>query len=379
MLDLLDVVELSQSSRRTTEEGFLEAQASFARPGIQPYSIDELNRDKLPERFQSAPVGTIIRMFRPPKEVFDKDAMKSFANTPLTLGHPPTGRIDRSNFKDLQVGFSGSNVVRKSGQVQGKILVQDEAAVALINQGIEQISAGYRVEIEDKEGTDPNFGPYDIVQRKIRVNHLAIVDRGRAGNSVRIHDHKKESSEMSLVKRTFEGITIELTDQGAQVLDKLEAKNQDLQTLLDSGNGEVTELRKKLSETEAALDVERKQQLSDEQIDKRVAERIALADEAKAIFAEVEVNSKSDQDIKAQVLTHVLGDSFSLEGKDENYVNGAFAALKVKAEETPGRGLQNLADRMKPNTDKKQDLKDWRAPVIAAHQAKLDAHKQGKE
>ena len=184
---------------------------------------------------------------------------------------------------------------------------------------------------------------------------------------------------MSLTKKEFEGITIELTDQGVQAVEKLEAKIDCLQTLADSKDGEIKTLTDKVSETEAALDVAKKQQLTDADVEALVTERVALTDSAKALFDKVETEGKSPREIKEQVINHHLNDSIDLTDKDDAYVNASFATLQATAKKTPGKGLLTLADSLKPAPKKETTLNDWRQPVIAAHQNKMDAFKGSKE
>ena len=66
---LFDTVDATGA--RLTQDGYLVAEANVARTGIQLYSAAELGMDGEP--------GKVVRVYRPPDEVFNKDAMASYA------------------------------------------------------------------------------------------------------------------------------------------------------------------------------------------------------------------------------------------------------------------------------------------------------------
>ena len=77
------------TTRRITDEGFLEVTAKVGRPGIQEYVKGFDFKDaKLPKHIAEKPDGTIIRLLRPETEVFDSESMASFEGKPVTNKHP---------------------------------------------------------------------------------------------------------------------------------------------------------------------------------------------------------------------------------------------------------------------------------------------------
>src|SRR5690554_6543345 len=87
------------SNARRTADGYLVAEARVARTGIQEYLASELElTDRDPD--------TIIRVYRPPEEVFSKDTMRSFAYRPMTNDHP-TESVSADNWRDVAVGQTG--------------------------------------------------------------------------------------------------------------------------------------------------------------------------------------------------------------------------------------------------------------------------------
>ena len=159
------------SGSETTDEGYLRVWARTARTGTQLYRRAD---------------GSEVREYRPPEEVSKPDSLASFGMKPATWLHPPT-LLDAANTKKFQVGYSGSQVRYNDGFVEVALVVTDSESIEKIKRGdAAEVSAGYRVDYDDTPGFTPEGESYDGVQRNIRVNHIAIVPRGRAGPEVRL-------------------------------------------------------------------------------------------------------------------------------------------------------------------------------------------------
>jgi hypothetical protein len=108
---------------------------------------------------------------------------------PVTNDHPPDG-VDIGNIRALQKGHA-HNVRRGSGEesdlLLADLIITDPVLIDLIMEGKREISCGYTYELCEENGT--------YIQRKIRGNHVAVVDAGRAGSRVSIKDHKATISE----------------------------------------------------------------------------------------------------------------------------------------------------------------------------------------
>ncbi|HIK42168.1 DUF2213 domain-containing protein [Thermoleptolyngbya sp. M55_K2018_002] len=115
-------------------------------------------------------------------ELFAPTWLDSIATAPVTLRHPPEP-VTPANFKKYAVGMSGSKVIARqdAGLVDVLFTVADSEAIAAIKDGTaREVSAGYSVRIE--KGDDGK-----LYQKDRYGNHLAIVPKGRAGESVRLH------------------------------------------------------------------------------------------------------------------------------------------------------------------------------------------------
>ncbi|MBR5962241.1 MAG: DUF2213 domain-containing protein [Clostridia bacterium] len=175
---------LSENISRREPEGYLLClNVPVARTGIQEYTNSELRI----QNSELSPVGgnELIPVFRPEEEVFSPETVASFEGMPVTNDHPPEG-VDVSNIRALQKGHA-HNVRRGSGEesdlLLADLIITDPALItAILEEGKREISCGYTYELCRENG--------QYIQRKIRGNHVAVVDAGRAGSRVSIKDRK---------------------------------------------------------------------------------------------------------------------------------------------------------------------------------------------
>lgn len=169
---------LSENISRREPEGYLLClNVPVARTGIQEYLPEELS---LPPA--AAPPGSLIPVQRPASEVFSPETVASFEGMPVTDDHPPDG-VDIDNIRRLQAGHA-HHVRRGSGAdadlLLADLIITDPGLIDKILSGKREISCGYNYELREENG--------QYIQRKIRGNHIAVVDAGRAGKRVSIHD-----------------------------------------------------------------------------------------------------------------------------------------------------------------------------------------------
>ncbi|MCC5618177.1 DUF2213 domain-containing protein [Nostoc sp. CHAB 5836] len=152
-----------------TDEGYFRAEAVFARDGILEYRT---------------PDGGVRRELRTPEA--NKKALTGFGLKPISLEHPPV-LIDSLNAKEYSVGLSDSTVFYDpSGFVRGVITVLDSVAVNSIREKKTlQISAGYKCNIDPTPGVWQGQR-YDAIQTDLEINHIALTQKGRAGDNVKI-------------------------------------------------------------------------------------------------------------------------------------------------------------------------------------------------
>ncbi len=323
---------------RRTADGYLVATAKCVRVGIQLYTGDELGKPEM----------KLVRVYRPADEVFAKDSLQSFSHAPITINHPME-QVTADNWKALSVGEVSTAAKKVDDWVELPLIFKDAAAIAQIESGKRELSAGYVADFDFTAGVTPSGEPYDAVQRSIRINHLALVDKARAGSQARVGDSagnwgaapitptpEKETRAMSDALRTVvvDGLTVQTTDQGAQAIEKLQKAVADAQTKLADAEAKAKADLEKKDEEIGTLKADKKK-LEDAapkpaDIDRMVADRAALVTAAKAVDEKIVTDGKSDADIRKAVVTARLGDEAVKDVSDAE-ITGMFKALTKDA------------------------------------------------
>lgn len=309
---------------RTTSDGYLVGEAPVARAGVQVYAGYEVGRPDL----------AVVRVYRPPEEVFSQDALRSYAHRPITVGHP-SEKVTADNWKDLAAGQTGDEVVRDGDVVRVPLVLMDANAIRKHQTGVRELSMGYDAEIEFSDGTTPDGDAYDAIQRNQRMNHLALVARARGGERLRLGDETDDggttmTTEASKLRTvTLDGLPIETTDAGAKAIERLQGDVQTArQALTDAETNHATAIQakdKEIAQKDAEIDELKGKILTDEQLDERVKTRADLLDAARKV-ADADYAGKTDAEIRRLAVATRLGDA-AVKDKTEAYVDARFEIL----------------------------------------------------
>ncbi|MDW9473153.1 DUF2213 domain-containing protein [Sinorhizobium meliloti] len=350
---------------RRTADGYLVADVRTARTGIQLYAGHEVGKPEM----------ATVNVYRPEDQVFDKASLGSYAHKPVTNDHPDEA-VTADNWKSLSVGQIGDEVARDGEFVRVPLIVMDGATISEIEGGKRELSAGYTCDLSWEPGTTPEGEKYDAIQKDIRINHVAIVQRGRAGSEARIGDGAgkwgvspvntqiadERIPKMDLRKILVDGLTVETTDQGAQAITKLQ---KDLESsaakFADAEKAHQTALAAKdaeLAKKDAEIDALKGKILSDADLDKRVQARADLITKAHTIAKDVKTEGLSDPAIRKAVVVAKLGDA-AVADKSEAYIDARFDMLVEDASKNGAdpfrtvvqQGLSQVSDADKGVTD----------------------------
>lgn len=270
--------------RHTTPEGFLICTAvPIARTGEYEYDAAE----GMSPGIEPGPNGRIVSR-REEAEVFAPAALASFEGKPVTLGHPPVEEVTPDDWKQYAVGHV-TNVRRGEGdnadKVVADLVISDAAAIEAINGGLREVSCGYDVTVEQVE-------PGVERQTRIRGNHVALVDAGRAGPECAIKDSKGGVARMD--KEVKEG-SLFSWDQVKEMLGMLLGKGGATETVTTETTetsadackdaDEIDELKARIAELEAerdALRAELEGEAETELIDEEIIETGAVEEKTDA-------------------------------------------------------------------------------------------------
>jgi len=338
------------SNTRLTRDGYLVASVLCARTGIQDYLGVEVGRPEIP----------VVHVYRPESAVFAKDSLSTFVGKPTTNDHPPA-QVTADNWKEYAVGSIGEEVLREGEYIRVPITLMDAAVIKAVQDGKREISMGYEMDLTWESGQTPDGHAYDAVMSNLKMNHLAIVDRGRAGSKARIGDESPKSwgvaplvtdGKPSMTRKiVIDGITIETTDQGAEALQKLQTQNQILtdaaKTAQTAHDAAIAAKDKELATKDAEIDALKKAALTDAQLDAKVQARAALISKAQKLAKDADFAGKSDIDIMTAAVTAVRG-ADAVKDKSPAYIEAAFD-LAVDAK--PDQFRQDMQGRDKQSAN----------------------------
>lgn len=345
---------LTLDAPRRTSDGYLAVRAKAARAGVYDYLAGEVGA---PDTFKATDT---VKIYRDAAEVFAADSVKSFVGRPITNGHPREA-VTAANWRDHARGVT-MGALRDGEYLAFDLTVFDAATIADIEAGKRELSNGYQCQLDWTPGTAPDGTAYDARQTQIRGNHVALVDRGRAGPNCAIKDGEKfslcDANPAALAAFTtkepvmagtivVDGLPVSLADETAvrAVLEKKDAAISAAQTSLADANTKIGTLTGEKTALETQL-ADAKKELDPATLDRRVADRAALIAQAKAVLPTLATDGVTDADIRKAVVQAKIGDS----AKDmaDEAIAGAFAVLTKDAK--PGSTVVNIG-AARPITD----------------------------
>lgn len=331
------------SKREYTPEGFLVVPARISRTGIQDYFAGELDNE-------STEPMKVVRLFRPAEEVFSQDSIDSLKNKTITDDHPQES-VDAENCKTVSVGHSGSEIVQDGDFLTADFHITDADTIKKIEQGKVEVSVGYSSDIEYIEGVTDTGDKYDAIQRNIRGNHIAIVEKGRAGSLVKISDNLKKDSTM---KVNINDVDFEFEDQAGQAVISLQRKLRDAEAELEKKKVEdedEEEAKKKLEdedekkevkdmdEMKAKLDDAKSKILTDSQVENLLNDRIKFIEDAKKV-SDVDLSGKTKEEIVKAIVADKCP-KVNIEDSSKEYLQTRFDILVEDAGSSQTHILDN--------------------------------------
>lgn len=332
-MQFTDAVAVEGKPRRSAD-GYLIATAKCVRTGIQLYAGDEVGK----------PDMKVVRVYRAPEQVSDAASLQTFSHAPITVDHPAE-MVTADNVKSLAVGEVSTAAKWDGEWVTLPLILKDAAAIQSVEGGKRELSAGYVCELDFTPGVTADGQAFDAQQKNIKINHLALVDRARAGSKARIGDGAwgampmdeatpEKDPPMTLKTVTVDGIPVEVTDQGAIVIATLQKRLDDANAasakVLTDHAAALAAKDADLAKKDAEIDALKGKVLDQAAIDKLVAGRAGLVALAGKIAKDVKTDGLSDADIRKAVVTAKLGDA-AVKDKPQAYIDARFDILAEDA------------------------------------------------
>ena len=335
------------------ENGFLVDTPVVARLGVQVYYMKD---------------GRTVREFRPADEVFKDESLASYQGKPMTLDHV---FVNSENAKEVVVGSVTGKAEPLGSSVVAPIVVYDNTAIQEAMAGnAKELSVGYSAILDETPGWgDPITGEYvlksdgdqfdapegwqefDAIQRDIKVNHLAMVYRGRAGIAKLNMDGEQENpytTDVDINKEDKQEM-IKIKLDGAQefeVAPEIASHIESLNAKADTAIAERDALKAKVDAMPA-------------EIEAAVAKAKADADALAALVAvAAEAGVKADgldaKGIKVAYVKEVSG--LDVSEKSDAYIDAAFDIAKESDKMAEVRKATTASDKSdSANEPKKLD------------------------
>ena len=297
-----------------TDEGYLKVWCKAARVGTQLYTRGD---------------GTQVREYRPEDEVSNPDSLASFGMKAVTLNHPKV-LLDSKTTKLHQVGHAGSHVRFSDGFVEVALVITDQDAIDAVQRGdAQEVSAGYRVDYDPTPGVTPDGESYDGIQRNIKVNHIALVARARAGREARLLldscdrndavadvEPPSNSPVISMARITLDGLDIELPADAAGAVQSFVKETgrvqADLQQKLDAQEEKIQAVVTEKTEAQDRIDASQERIA---ELEKQLAEAVAASEQRDDA---AEINDAVNKRLEAlNKFAPIMPEDYKFDGEDE--------------------------------------------------------------
>ena len=256
------------------------------RDGIQEYLGLELGLKPFDKKF---------RVYRPPEEI--QKINDSMVGLPIINNHvEPEGEIK----EDIIHGkiLTSSIIDKKNDKLMSSVAISNtvdlnDKMLKLVADGKRELSLGYRVELKPSENDDYDFTQH-VLDEADAVHHLALVDKGRCGNTCKIKDSKEVI--MFIKDGKLDIDFIKSVGQAIKALDSAQTK----EVLVALNVVDADEAEKDMAEKKKEIeDMESEKKKTDECMKKKDEELQKTKDELEKEKEKKQENKMSDADMIA--------------------------------------------------------------------------------
>lgn len=163
----------------------------ISRTGIFPYAGWQINDELPPDK--------IFMVYRPFEELSRPETIESFNGIPFIEDHEMIGKGYTPVDSRTAAGTLFAPYVQGI-DLFGDIVVYSESVQNSISNGKQELSLGYLCVYEPEKGVFEGER-YDFKQTNILGNHIALVEKGRMGSTVRVQDSNGTSRIVDLKQR----------------------------------------------------------------------------------------------------------------------------------------------------------------------------------
>ena len=317
-LDLTTIDSKAIKYEIDADSGFMQVIGVCARSGVQQYMGSELG-------LSGDDAIKVFNVYRPKDEVVA--SLSTYNGAIITDDHPVDGIVTTDSYSALSKGSaSEAKHFQRNGElfILAKATITNQDTIESIKKGKRELSAGYTRDLVKEKGVY-NGESYDFVQKNIKVNHIAIVDEGRCGNTCKLNLDKKGVTNM--IKIQVDGKNVSMSENEVEkYIDELKTSNDALKISADEAVSEKEETKKELdaeisSKSELVNQIAELSSKLSEMITMEEAE--AISEDAKEIeedakVLEIETKEKSNDAKMKEILNSISNNKHSFDAMDKS-------------------------------------------------------------
>lgn len=325
-----DRVSYGITKRTYTDEGFLIVPGRVARSGIQQYLASELGlMDRDPNE--------LINVYRPSDEVFNVDSLASYEASDVTLEHP-SEMVNASNYNSTSVGVVHGVAVKDDDFVLANLIIKSKDAVEAVESGKVQLSAGYTALYDNSPGVTEDGQSYEFVQRDIKINHIAICNRARAGAQARLYDNLGVPTMIKVM--LDDGQSLEVADDASAKI--VTAAFQDMTKRVNDAESKAEKADAEKEDMKEKLDEEKKKS-NDSAISERVQLIAQTMDQARKIVGDSFTCDSVNVPTIQRTALAAKRPTVDWAAKSDTYVQTGYELAFDDAETAPADNAEQLA------------------------------------
>ena len=309
------IFDTKNSNREKDANGFLHVKnCHCTKVQIAQYLGCEISKDLEADK--------VYNVFRPEEELKKAETIQSLNGVPLQLEHHDDTAERPAQY--TRIGATGTDAVFEYPYLSNSLHFFNQKAIDLIESGEKcELSIGYDCEIH-KEAGEFEGVPYDFVQRNIKIQHVALVECGRAGADVKVSDSKEIilNSEKNEVKQMDKEKLLQLINElvkAGATEEEIKAKIDELTA--DACEDDEVEVETEEVETEepGTEEVEeQEQETSDEEQTEQKDDDDLIIEEVKAELEKSGLDAENEELVKAFIVGNHFGKKSETEATDED-------------------------------------------------------------
>lgn len=293
-----------------------------------------------------------------PTELLSDSTVASADSKPVTNDHPKE-LVNQQNASKYMKGFTADNAHVDNDTLKVDMTITDADLISEINKGKQELSIGFETEIIPEKGEYKGVA-YDSVQKNIQINHVAVVEHGRAGHSVRLigdsaemvqqDNVDKKGKQMDTTKVRLDGADVTVATGDADKIIKLDEENSEKKRQIDDLKTKIKEMQDQLAKLQGDDDKNKKnadkaqakadaaekeladlkEKYSGDAMDKAISARMELINKVKPYVGDsYEFKGKSEKQLKLDAIK-ALDDSVDLDDKSDDYIDAYFDSMCKK-------------------------------------------------